>query len=128
MTENSSGSPRVHSNGLDSSGAWADVGPCAVILLAHQQEWRKKHTAKSCFHVFSLLLFHYEALLGAAAIRILFCDFEDEHPGLLGPPNEPHLRADALAQDLHCPVVHAPRQLCPCTSRVLEVPGLAVEV
>ena len=56
--ENSPGSPRVHGEGLDGSGAGADVGPRAAILLGHQQEWRKKYSDNGCFHIFSLLLFH----------------------------------------------------------------------
>src|SRR5262249_45381043 len=42
--ENSSGVVRVDSDGLDSDGAGADVGPRAIILLGDQQKWRKKHT------------------------------------------------------------------------------------
>ena len=50
-------------------------------------------------------------------------------PGCTAPAYEPDLRAArALAQDLHCPAVHAARRLRPGTGRVLEVPGLAVEV
>src|SRR6266545_6025085 len=63
--ENSSGSPRVHSDGRDSSGAGADVGPRAAILLGHQKQW---HTDNVCFHISSLSLFHYEAPLGAATV------------------------------------------------------------
>lgn len=106
--ENGSHTLLVHGEGMHSSGAGADVGPRAATLLSDQQEWRKKYSDNGCFHLFSLLLFHYEAPLGAAAIRILLGDYEDEHAGLLGRPNEPHLPADALAHDLHCPVVHAP--------------------
>jgi hypothetical protein len=55
---------------------------CAAILLGHQQEWRKKYTWSGCFHTFSLLLFHYEAPLGAVAVPMLLDHFQDQHSGL----------------------------------------------
>jgi hypothetical protein len=61
-----------------------DVAPCSPILLGRQQEWRKKYTDNGCFHIFSLLLFHYEAPLGAAAAPVLLDNFENQHSRLYG--------------------------------------------
>src|SRR5262249_53883145 len=61
--ENSSGAVRVHSDGLDESGAGANVGPRAGVLLGHQEEWRKEHTHNDRFHIVLLIAFR---LLGEA--------------------------------------------------------------
>jgi hypothetical protein len=74
------------------------------------------------------LLSHEEALLGAAAPGIQFCDFKDEHPGLCIPSDQADVPASVtFAQDFHGPRIETCRLLRSGTGKVMELPRLSIE-
>ena len=127
--ENRSAAERVHSDGLDGSGAGADVGPAEAARVAPGTASGARSAAMMACFMFLLISFQDEAPFSSAAFGALFGDFKNEQGGFYIPAQKPDLPASStLAHDFDSPRIQTPRPLRSGTGKVMEVPGLSVEI